>query len=108
MNFALGVCHPLSYTADGGVLEEPADLLARRLQLIRAAGIEWVACDIPFPFEGELGRVSAPMKSFLRQVETWHEAGLKVLGVTPYPAGFEEGWKIDAGPPGINRWFTTR
>lgn len=101
----MGVCHPLSYADDGDVLKEDEAVVQRRLDLIREAGVEWVTCDIPFPFEGSIGHVSQAFRNFLALASRWNKAGFKVLGVTPYPAGFEGGWKINGGAPGSPKFL---
>jgi len=105
LEFLLGVCHPLAYTAEGGVLDEGPTVLARRLELMRGAGVRWVSCDLPFPFEGRVGRASPVLDGFRGLLARWRDAGLRALGVTPYPAGFEGGWRLDAGRPGGRRFM---
>ena len=100
MSCFLGVSHPLRYTSLGDVAPEDDQVLEERIDLMRRAGVEWILCDIPFPFEGAVGRASPAFRNFAAVLDRWHGAGFKVLGVTPYPAGFEEGWKIEAGRPG--------
>jgi hypothetical protein len=100
MSCFIGVSHPLRYTTGGDVAREEDDAVEARIDLMQRAGVEWVLCDVPFPFEGAVGRASDAFRSFGELLDRWRGAGLKVLGVTPYPAGFEEGWKIDAGRPG--------
>jgi hypothetical protein len=102
-----GVSHPLDYTDDGGVREEPPERLAMRLEAMRRAGVQWILCDVPFPFEDRIGRTSAAYAGFAGLIASWNAAGFKVLGVTPYPAGFAAGWKIDAGRPGSRRFMKT-
>ncbi len=100
MSCFLGVCHPLRYTTGGDVAGEDDNAVENRIEQMRRAGVEWVLCDIPFPFDGAVGRASDAFCNFGALLQRWHRAGFKVLGVTPYPAGFEEGWSIDAGRPG--------
>jgi len=103
----LGVCHPLEYTHDGDVAPDEPGVFDKRVEMMKAAGVEWVSCDMPFPFEGEMGRASESFRGFLELARKWNEAGLKVLGVTPYPAAFEGGWKLDAGEPGSEKFLAS-
>jgi hypothetical protein len=73
MDFFIGVCHP-----------------RKRLDLMNQAGVQWLRCDVPFPFEGKVGDVSQHFKDFHNQVSIWNKAGFKVMGVTPYPRW----WKL--------------
>ncbi len=84
MSLFMGVCHP-----------------RKRLDLMKEAGVQWLRCDMPFPFEGKVGNASQGFRSFYDQVSTWHQAGFKVMGVTPYPRG----WKVDAGTPGSKEFL---
>ena len=34
--------------------------------LMREAGVEWLRIDVPFPFEGKVGRVSRCFQSFVK------------------------------------------
>jgi hypothetical protein len=47
MDFFIGVCHP-----------------RKRLDLMNQAGVQWLRCDVPFPFEGKVGDVSQHFKDF--------------------------------------------
>lgn len=79
MDFFMGVCHP-----------------RKRLDLMKQAGVQWLRCDMPFPFEGEVGKASQRFRNFHSQVSAWSREGFRVMGVTPYPRG----WQVDAGAPG--------
>lgn len=112
MGFYLGVSHPLRYTDEGDVAREDEGRLARRLALMRACGVGWILCDMPFPFEGGSGgarfkTTTEAFRHFVELVSRWTDAGFKVLGVSPYPAGFEGGWKVDLGKPGSSRFLRT-
>ena len=84
MDFFIGVCHP-----------------RKRLDLMNQAGVQWLRCDVPFPFEDKVGNVSQHFKDFHNQVSIWNKAGFKVMGVTPYPRG----WKLDAGETGGTKFL---
>ena len=84
MKFFMGVCHP-----------------RQRLDLMQQAGVEWVRCDVPFPFEDKVGNVSQKFRNFTEQVHTWNRAGFRVMGITPYPRG----WNVDAGTSGSSHFL---
>lgn len=84
MGFFMGVCHP-----------------RKRLDLMKDAGVQWLRCDMPFPFEDKVGNVSQNFRDFYNQVSVWNQAGFKVMGITPYPRD----WKIDAGIPGSEKFL---
>jgi len=107
MNPFFGVSHPLDYTARGGAREESDEAFAARMQMMRACGIQRILCDVPFPFAGEVGTVSETFTGFKTLIDKWHDAGFDVLGVTPYPAGFEDGWDESGGEPGSDAFYAT-
>lgn len=78
----LGVCHPRS-----------------RLHLIRDAGLDWVRTDVPFPWRGRIGEVRPQYAAFRQRVEDVAAAGLRVMGVTPYPRGWEIPEAEEPGSP---------
>jgi len=79
-----GVCHP-----------------RQRLDMIKAAGIDWVRSDVPFPWAGDEGEISDRYKQFCAAAAKWHQAGLKAMGITPYPRD----WQVPAGEPGSSEFL---
>jgi hypothetical protein len=76
----LGVCHP-----------------RQRLDCIREAGLGWVRLDVPFPWRGRMGQSRAEYQSFRERLQAIGAAGLRVMGIAPYPRG----WELpEAGAPG--------
>ena len=56
---------------------------------IKAAGIEWNRCDIPFPFDAS-GRQQAAYARFKETLKGYAGNGIKIMAVTPYPRTFIE------------------
>ena len=76
----LGVCHPRT-----------------RLDLIREAGLGWVRADVPFPWHTAMGQLRPEYVAFRERAQTWARAGLRLMGITPYPRG----WDVpEAAAPG--------
>jgi hypothetical protein len=105
MAFFTGVSHPLTYTSSGGAAAEDDAALERRIELMHRCGVEWILCDVPFPFDGAPATPSADYLSFKKLIARWKASGFSVLGVTPYPAGFADGWNADVGTPGSERFL---
>ncbi len=53
-------------------------------ELIKEANIEWIRDDIPFAFN-EDGTVSQHYLNWKAETKRYHDNGLKVLAITPYP-----------------------
>lgn len=68
-----GLCHPD---------EEDTDL-------IKKANIEWIRDDIPFAFN-EDGTLSESYLNWKAEITRYHENGMKVLAITPYPDDYIE------------------
>ena len=82
--FFMGVCHP-----------------RQRFDLMKQAGVEWLRVDAPFPFEGNMGSVSESFRGFAQRLRDWGRQGFKVMGVTPYPCG----WQVDVGELGSPKFL---
>lgn len=83
----LGVCHPRN-----------------RLDLISAMGLGWVRSDVPFPWAGHGGDICPTYVAFRQNALRWRAAGLQVMGITPYPRG----WNLtDTGEPGSAAFAAT-
>lgn len=56
---------------------------------IKAAGIEWNRCDIPFPFDAS-GNLRESYTQFKEELKGYAKNGIKIMAVTPYPDAFIE------------------
>jgi len=54
---------------------------------MKAAGIEWNRCDIPFPFDAS-GNVREDYVRFKTKLQGYVDNGMKIMAVTPYPREF--------------------
>ncbi len=70
IGFIRGVCHP-----------------TERFEQIKGANIEWVRLDIPFPFEND-GSLSESYENFKAKCKRFHNNGIKIMAVTPYPDAY--------------------
>jgi len=56
---------------------------------MKAAGIEWNRCDIPFPFDAS-GNLREDYINFKKKLQGYIDNGMKIMAVTPYPRQFIE------------------
>lgn len=68
--FIKGVCHP-----------------NESYEQIKAAGLEWIRIDIPYPMNPDGTRTEA-FKRFKERCAGYVERGIRVMAVTPYPGDF--------------------
>ena len=54
---------------------------------MKAAGIEWNRCDIPFPFDAS-GNMRDDYVRFKAKLQGYVDNGMKIMAVTPYPREF--------------------
>ena len=54
---------------------------------IKASGIEWNRCDIPFPFD-ESGNLREEYAHFKEKLQEYVKNGIRIMAVTPYPREF--------------------
>ncbi len=68
--FIRGVCHP-----------------NENFSQLKEANIGWIRIDIPYPYKPD-GSISAHYKGFKEKCRRFHEHGIKVMAVTPYPSDY--------------------
>ena len=68
--FIKGVCHP-----------------TENFEQVKNANIEWARFDVPFPFDKD-GNENESYKRFKARIKSFHDNGIKVLAVTPFPDSF--------------------
>ncbi|MCL2508355.1 MAG: hypothetical protein FWF05_04185 [Oscillospiraceae bacterium] len=79
--FIKGVCHPRD-----------------NFEQIKGAGIEWNRADAPYPFDKD-GNIRQDYINWKERMRTYHENGIKLMVVTPYPREFIQHAGIDPRLP---------
>jgi len=67
--------------------------------MIRAAGLGWVRVDAPFPWRGRIGDLRPEYAAFRARAVELQAAGLRVMGVTPYPRDWQVPQAAEPGSP---------